>query len=112
MSVSSNIRKESTESHAARQMHSTMGSSPDGGMAQLNDKNLDNELPSRLNDRANNTSVAEDVQAIEDTVAAEGDDTTTDSSDQPVLTTDTEYGSEQVRPTHVADADWNRTTEE
>ena len=91
MSVSSNIRKESTESHAAQQMHSTMGNSPDGGMAQLNDKNLDNELPSRLNDRADGTTVAEDVEAI-DEVVAENDDTT--------------------QPVHVADADWNRSTEE
>ena len=112
MSVSSNIRKESTESHAARQMHSTMGNSPDGGLAQLNDKNLDNELPSRLNDRANNTSVAEDVQDIEDTVAAEDGETTTNSSDQTVRTTDTVYDSKNARPTHVADADWNRTTKD
>lgn len=89
MSVSSNIRKESTESHAAKQMHSTMGTDPN--VAQLNDKNLDNELPSRLNDRANGTTVAEDVEAIDDAVA-ENDDAT--------------------QPTHVADADWNRSTEE
>ena len=89
MSVSSNIRKESTESHAAQQMHSTMGTDPN--VAQLNDKNLDNELPSRLNDRANDTTVAEDVDAI-DEVIAENDDA--------------------IQPTHVADADWNRSTEE
>ncbi|MBO0952039.1 hypothetical protein [Fibrella forsythiae] len=89
MSVSSNIRKESTESHAAQQMHSTMGTDPNVG--QLNDKNLDNELPSRLNDQANGTSVAEDVEEIDD-VIAEADDTN--------------------KPTHVADADWNRSTEE
>lgn len=91
MSVSANIRKESTESHAAQQMHSTMGNDPNGGISQLNDKNLDNELPSRLNDQANGTSVAEDVEAI-DEVIAENDDAS--------------------QPTHVADADWNRSTEE
>ncbi|RZM22834.1 MAG: hypothetical protein EOO88_28170 [Pedobacter sp.] len=89
MSVSSNIRKESTESHAAQQMHSTMGTDPNVG--QLNDKNLDNELPSRLNDQANGTSVAEDVEEIDDVIAE------TDDANQP---------------THVADADWNRSTEE
>lgn len=88
MSVSSNIRKESTESHAAQQMHSTMGTDPN--VSQLNDKNLDNELPSRLNDQASGTSVAEDVEDI-DEVIAENDDAT--------------------QPTHVADADWNRSTE-
>ncbi len=96
MSVSSNIRKESTESHAAQQMHSTMGNDPNGGLSQLNDKNLDNELPSRLNDQANNTSVAEDMEAIDEMLATEDDD-------QPTAAT---------RPTHVADADWNRSTQE
>lgn len=89
MSVSSNIRKESTESHAAQQMHSTMGTDPNVG--QLNDKNLDNELPSRLNDQANGTSVAEDVEEIDEVIAE------ADEANQPV---------------HVADADWNRSTEE
>jgi hypothetical protein len=91
MSVSSNIRKESTESHAAQQMHNTMGNDPNGGLSQLNDKNLDNELPSRLNDQANGTSVAEDVEAI-DEVIAENDDTTPSAQ--------------------VADADWNRSTKD
>lgn len=94
MSVSSNIRKESTESHAAQQMHSTMGTDPNVG--QLNDKNLDNELPSRLNDQANGTTVADDVEAIDEMIA-EDDDT------QP---------SADTKPTHVADADWNRSTQE
>ena len=89
MSVSSNIRKESTESHAAQQMHSTMGADPN--LSQLNDKDLDNDLPSRLNDRANGTTVAEDVEEIDDTIAEADDET---------------------KPTHVADADWNRSTEE
>jgi len=97
MSVSSNIRKESTESHAAQQMHSTMGTDPNGGLSQLNDKNLDNDLPSRLNDQANDTSVAEDVEAADEMIAE------SDDENQPTATT---------RPTHVADADWNRSTQE
>lgn len=89
MSVSSNIRKESTESHAAQQMHSTMGADPN--LSQLNDKDMDNELPSRLNDRANGTTVAEDVEEVKDEIA-ETDD--------------------EIKPAHVADADWNRSTKE
>lgn len=111
MSVSSNIRKESTESHAARQMHSTMGNSPDGGIGQLNDRNLDNELPSRLNDRANNTSVAEDVEAINETIADNDDaaqPAAVSDAEQPVALPDAdkaEHISKNNRPTHVADAD-------
>lgn len=85
MSVSSNSRKESTESNAAQQMHNTMGIHPD--LAQLNDKNLDNELPSRVAD-SNDTDVPGDVADAENAVAeADGD-------------------------TKVADADWNRSTSE
>lgn len=46
MSVSSNSRKESTESFAAQQMHSTMGVAP--ALAQLIDTNMVNDLPSRV----------------------------------------------------------------
>ena len=118
MSVSSNIRKESTESHAARQMHSTMGNSPDGGIGQLNDRSLDNELPSRLNDRANNSSVAEDVEAINE-VIAENDDAAqpaaVSDADQPVALPDADKVDPvtgESRSTHVADADWNQSTKE
>ncbi|GAB3940380.1 hypothetical protein GCM10028805_02040 [Spirosoma harenae] len=72
MSVSSNSRKESTESYAAQAMHNTMGIPP--ALAQLNDKNLDNELPSRVAD-SNDTDVPGDVANAEATVA-EADDTT------------------------------------
>jgi len=58
MSVSSNSRKESTESNAARQMRSTMGIHPD--LAQLNDTNMVNDLPSRVAS-SNDTNVPEDV---------------------------------------------------
>lgn len=66
MSVSSNSRKESTESYAAQRMHNTMGIPPE--LAQLNDKNLDNELPSRVAD-SNDTNVPEDVMDTEATAA-------------------------------------------
>ena len=70
MSVSSNSRKESTESFAAQAMHNTMGIPP--ALAQLNDKNLDNELPSRVAD-SNDTDVPGDVTEA-DAVIAEADD--------------------------------------
>jgi hypothetical protein len=58
MSVSSNSRKESTESFAAQQMHSTMGIAP--ALAQLNDTNMVNDLPSRVAS-SSDTNVPEDV---------------------------------------------------
>ncbi|GAB3887918.1 hypothetical protein [Spirosoma agri] len=73
MSVSSNSRKESTESHAAQQMHSTMGIAPE--LAQLNDKNLDNELPSRVASN-NDTDVPGDVEEAQALASTEGDQPT------------------------------------
>ena len=70
MSVSSNSRKESTESFAAQGMHNTMGIPPE--LAQLNDKNLDNDLPSRVAG-SNDTDVPGDV-AEADSLVAEADD--------------------------------------
>jgi hypothetical protein len=69
MSVSSKSRKESTESFAAQAMHNTMGIPP--ALAQLNDKNLDNELPSRVA-ASNDTDVPGDVTEA-DAIAAEAD---------------------------------------
>lgn len=48
MSLTRKLHTETTESHAAQQMHSTMGLDPN--LSQLNDKNLDNELTSRRAD--------------------------------------------------------------
>lgn len=70
MSVSSNSRKESTESFAAQGMHNTMGIQPE--LAQLNDKNLDNDLPSRVAG-SNDTDVPGDVTEA-DSLVAEADD--------------------------------------
>ena len=113
MSVSSNSRKESTESFAAQAMHNTMGIPP--ALAQLNDKNLDNELPSRVAG-SNDTDVPGDV-AEADALVAEADDengiTSADIEEskraswgQPPLSTD----AEDV--VTVDDADWNRNTAE
>lgn len=74
MSVSSNSRKESTESNAAQAMHSPMGLHPEQGLAQLNDKGLENELPSRVAG-SSDTDVPGDVAKAQ-VDAEEGDDMT------------------------------------
>ncbi|SFC74277.1 hypothetical protein [Spirosoma endophyticum] len=113
MSVSSNSRKESTESHAAQAMHNTMGIPP--ALAQLNDKNLDNELPSRVAG-SSDTDVPGDVAQAESLVAEADNENGITGEDieeskraswgQPPLSTD----AEDV--VTVDDADWNRSTEE
>jgi len=133
MSVSSNSRKESTESYAAQQMHSTMGIAPE--LAQLNDKNLDNELPSRVAG-SRDTDVPGDVAEAESLVAENDDNKDVSSEDieeskraswgQPPLSVDAdEVTTDEDSPmtayqqpdaadesVTVADADWNRSTSE
>lgn len=131
MSVSSNSRKESTESNAAQQMHSTMGIHPELG--QLNDKGLENELPSRVAG-SSDTDVPGDVAQAEATVAetddtpgmsqadideakraswgqptlpADADDASTDE-DSPM--TAYQQPSSSMDNETVPDADWNRST--
>jgi len=134
MSVSSNSRKESTESYAAQQMHSTMGIAPE--LAQLNDKNLDNELPSRVASN-NDTDVPGDVQEAEvlastegdeptdadveeakraswgqAPVAADADDASTDENSPMTAYQHPTNGTTLTGSEEVADADWNRSTSE
>jgi hypothetical protein len=125
MSLSSKSRKESTESNAAQQMHSTMGIHPD--LAQLNDKNLDNELPSRVAG-SRDVDVPGDVADNERLAAETSDDpNSVDSVKQATLPIDAEDAStDEDNPmiayqhpdasvsegTKVADADWNRNTSE
>ncbi|GAB3750991.1 hypothetical protein [Spirosoma pomorum] len=133
MSVSSNSRKESTESYAAQQMHSTMGIAPE--LAQLNDKNLENELPSRVAD-SRDTDVPGDVTQAESLVAENDDKEGIYNEDieeskraswgQPPLPSDAEEATtdednpmtayQQPEATDeaviVTDADWNRSTSE
>ncbi len=52
MSLTRKLHTESTESHAAQQMHSTQGLDPNQGLTQLNDKNMENDLTSRRADSA------------------------------------------------------------
>ncbi len=110
MSVSSNSRKESTESFAAQAMHNTMGIPP--ALAQLNDKNLDNELPSRVAG-SNDTDVPGDVAEAEATVA-EADDANGISSQDIEESKRASWGQPPVSENSdkVADADWNTTTSE
>ena len=87
MSVSSNSRKESTESNAAQQMHSTMGIHPD--LAQLNDTNMVNDLPSRVA-RSNDT----DVPGDDDEATAMADDDTGISEENIENATRASWGQE------------------
>lgn len=132
MSVSSNSRKESTESNAAQAMHSPMGLHPEQGLAQLNDKGLENELPSRVAG-SSDTDVPGDVTQAEALADESGDmsDRTIEESKraswgQPPLPANAEdastdedspmtaYQQPNTLSTDdvVADADWNRSTAE
>lgn len=134
MSVSSNSRKESTESFAAQQMHSTMGQAPDG-LGQLNDRSLENDLPSKRAE-SSDTDVPGDVMAA-DALIAEADDERA-SEKTGMSQTDIDEASRaswgqpagsanagNVSSAHqhhnatitsdndrIADADWNTTTED
>jgi hypothetical protein len=110
MSVSSNSRKESTESFAAQGMHNTMGILPE--LAQLNDKNLDNELPSRVAD-SNDTDVPGDV-AEADATAATSDEENGITSEAIEESKRASWGQapasdDTVEDDAVIDADLNRT---
>lgn len=110
MSVSSNSRKESTESFAAQAMHNTMGIPP--ALAQLNDKNLDNELPSRVAG-SSDTDVPGDVAEAEAT-AAEADDANGITNENIEESKRASWGQPSLSQENdnVADADWNRSTNE
>ncbi|WP_338875698.1 hypothetical protein WBJ53_08730 [Spirosoma sp. SC4-14] len=102
MSVSSKSRKESTESFAAQQMHNTMGIAPE--LAQLNDKNLDNDLPSRVAD-SNDTDVPGDVDVAEALATENGDQPTAADVEEAKRAS---WG----QPPLPAEADWNQRTNE
>jgi len=108
MSVSSNSRKESTESYAAQAMHNTMGIPPE--LAQLNDKNLDNDLPSRVAD-SNDTDVPGDY-ANAQALAAESDDATTVSDEEIEESKRASWGQPPVTEEDKStdNADWNIST--
>ncbi|HLL96177.1 MAG TPA: hypothetical protein VK404_14450 [Spirosoma sp.] len=125
MSTSSNSRKESTESNAAQQMHNTMGNHPD--LAQLNDRSLDNDLPSRVAD-SSEVDVPGNLADAERLVAETTDETTNrnsgGNSGLPINAEDASTDEDDpIRAYHqsndsldnggqIADADWNRSTHE
>lgn len=105
MSVSSNSRKESTESHAARRMNSTMGMPPE--ISQLRDRSLENELPSRRAGSAD-IDVPSDF-ADAQRLAAETDD---EPTAETTLSTDEPLDERDSATQHVPDANVNRSTNE
>jgi len=108
MSVSSNSRKESTESYAAQGMHNTMGIPPE--LAQLNDKNLDNDLPSRVAD-SSDVDVPEDYVNTQAT-AADPDQATGISGEEIEESKRASWGQPPLseEDTDTANADWNTST--
>lgn len=110
MSVSSNSRKESTESYAAQAMGNTMGIPP--ALAQLNDKNLDNDLPSRVAD-SSDTNVPEDYENAQAT-AAESDQATGISGEEIEESKRASWGQPPVSEgdTNTDNADLNTSTTE
>lgn len=106
MSVSSKSRKESTESFAAQAMHNTMGIPP--ALAQLNDKNLDNELPSRVAS-SSDTDVPGDVAKAE-AEADEGDRQMTQASIEEAKRAS--WGQAPLAEddtTNITETDWSQT---
>lgn len=108
MSVSSNSRKESTESYAAQAMGNTMGIPP--ALAQLNDKNLDNDLPSRVAE-SSDTNVPEDFTNAQ-AVAADPDKATGVSDEEIEESKRASWGQPPVseEDTSTENADWNTST--
>lgn len=76
MSLTRKLHTETTESHAAQQMHSTMGLDPN--LSQLNDKQLDNELTSRRADSADADGLLN--TDLSDEMASETEEDTTDTA--------------------------------
>lgn len=76
MSLTRKLHTETTESHAAQQMHSTMGLDPN--LSQLNDKQLDNELTSRRADSADADGLLN--TDLSDEMASETEENTTDTA--------------------------------
>ncbi len=100
MSVSSNIRRETTESHAAQQMHSTLG--PDIEVGQLSNTNLTGQLPSELNAEGTVDTVAEEVESADELVA-ETDDQTGPSQAEIDENTRASWGQAPAEGTPVAE---------
>ncbi|GAB3042941.1 hypothetical protein [Spirosoma pulveris] len=110
MSVSSNSRKESTESYAAQGMHNTMGILPE--LAQLNDKNLDNDLPSRVAG-SSDTDVPGDVAEAEATAAVsdENDGISSEAIEESKRASWGQAPMSTDDDVEITNADWNTNTD-
>lgn len=75
MSLTRKLHTESTESHAAQQMHSTQGLEPNQGLTQLNDKNMENDLTSRRADSGDKDGLLKVDES--DTILGETNDNAT-----------------------------------
>jgi|GEM_PF-3870781 len=115
MSVSSNSRKESTDSYASQQMQNG------GDMPGLDQLHRFNQPEGRVvaveGAQSNDTDFSDDMEEITDSVAAEGEPTVTetDSSMTGYRTGAASVGGDsygQPSGVHVEDADWNTTTED
>lgn len=115
MSVSSNSRKESTDSYASQQMQNG-GDMP--GLDQLHRFNQPEGTVGTVEGaQSNDTDFSDDMAEITDSVAENGEPTATETDS---LMTGHRTGSASVggdsysQPSgvHVDDADWNTTTED
>jgi hypothetical protein len=118
MSFSSNSRKESTDSYASQQMQNG-GAMP--GMDQLTRFNQPADRPEVTTERiaSGDTDFSDDYAEISDSVAAEGEETTTETDNAMTgYRTGADsvggdaYGQTQPAGTYVEDADWNASTED
>lgn len=112
MSVSSNSRKESTESYAAQRMGNTMGVAPEQSqLAKTDQQGV--ELPSQANQSSD--IELEDVEPVE----AQANQVKNDTSEWNDVTDEALARDEDVslpnsasNEDRVPGADWNRDTEE
>jgi hypothetical protein len=106
MSITKDLHTESSESHAAQQMNSTMGIDP--ALSQLNDRGLENELTSKRAGASTADAEITDTETTNETTEPTGDEieeARRASWGQPTK-------DDEAAGTRIADADWNRSTEE
>ncbi|RRB00979.1 hypothetical protein [Larkinella rosea] len=112
MSVSSNSRKESTESYAAQQMGNTMGVAPELSQLSKTDR-PGTQLPSEAN-KSSDVEL-EDVEPVEAQANQVKNDSTewSDVSDDALARDeDSNLPDSTWKKDRVPGADWNRDTEE
>lgn len=111
MSLTSKTRKENSNSHADQQIHGPMGLAPE--LSQLYDRDLTSELPSKLEAEAEQPSAVDALEDARETIAeTDGDGPSQADIDENKRASWGQAPVDPAAPTHVADADWNRTTED